>query len=242
LAIKDPPNARNNADNYALYGSAYWFQYYYGIPDVPKSSHGYSAEDNSTFDTNDVPYDGTMSFVLDDGSDSTPGTEINYGDSGYFPDAGEIEQVMSLATAQFRNKPSNLAAWPVQSSIGSAPTQAAAQPIAAPACWHNNVASIPAEMVTDNGNVDPSTLLYSMRQQICSDDCSTPANIPSGVTAVTQDDSQTDCEIAIGVSSTVEAYMYRTYPAIGVEWQECWDSTQDIINNCIQGGPNKGWW
>jgi hypothetical protein len=59
---------------------------------------------------------------------------------------------------------------------------------------------------------------------------------------VAQNSGLTDCEIAIAVSSDAEAYFYRGYPAVGVQWQECWDSTQNIIDTCVAGGPNEGWW
>ena len=35
--------------------------------------------------------------------------------------------------------------------------------------------------------------------------------------------------------------MYRGTPSTGVQWQQCWNSTQDIIETCVKNGPNKGW-
>jgi hypothetical protein len=35
--------------------------------------------------------------------------------------------------------------------------------------------------------------------------------------------------------------MYRQTQSTGVQWQQCWDSTQNIIEKCVTEGPNTGW-
>jgi hypothetical protein len=35
--------------------------------------------------------------------------------------------------------------------------------------------------------------------------------------------------------------MYRQTQSTGVQWQQCWDSTQNIIEQCVKEGPNTGW-
>ena len=35
--------------------------------------------------------------------------------------------------------------------------------------------------------------------------------------------------------------MYRGTPSEGKQWQQCWDSTQNIIEKCVANGPNAGW-
>ena len=35
--------------------------------------------------------------------------------------------------------------------------------------------------------------------------------------------------------------MYRGTQSTGDQWQQCWDSTQNIIEKCVNEGPNVGW-
>jgi len=53
--------------------------------------------------------------------------------------------------------------------------------------------------------------------------------------------SGTDEEIAMALAGYSEAYFYRGTPSTGDQWQECYDSTANIIEQCIQNGPNTGW-
>ncbi|KAI9772214.1 MAG: hypothetical protein M1840_000963 [Geoglossum simile] len=115
------------------------------------------------------------------------------------------------------------------------------QPAATPTCWPNNVKSVPSQVVETNGNVDPNTLLYTLRQVICSNSCDKPANLPDGVAWASGSKTTGDCELAVAMPDNVEAYMYRGTPSTGVQWQQCWNSTQAIIETCVKNGPNKGW-
>ena len=81
-----------------------------------------------------------------------------------------------------------------------------------------------------------------MRQMICNGTCSSPQGIPPAAVAIAQDGPKNSCEISVGISPNAEAYMYRTTPPTGVEWQECWDSTMNIIQECIGTLSGKGWW
>ena len=72
--------------------------------------------------------------------------------------------------------------------------------------------------------------------------CTTRRSIKSNTLSIGQDSGMTDCEINVAVPSDAEAYCYRSYPAVGVQWQECWDATQCIIDQCVAQGSNEGWW
>ncbi|KAI9775690.1 MAG: hypothetical protein M1839_000957 [Geoglossum umbratile] len=115
------------------------------------------------------------------------------------------------------------------------------KPAVSPTCLANSAPSVPGQVVETNGNIDPNTLLYTLRQVICSNECGEPANVPSGVAWTKGSKTTGDCEISIAMPNDVEAYMYRGTPSTGVQWQRCWNSTQAIIENCVKNGPNKGW-
>ncbi|KAI9766649.1 MAG: hypothetical protein M1839_004789, partial [Geoglossum umbratile] len=120
-------------------------------------------------------------------------------------------------------------------------TQSAA-PIASPNCGSNHLNPIPNTLAVAGGVISPKQLLYRMRQMICNGTCSSPEGVPPAVVAIAQNDAKESCEISVGISKDAEAYMYRTTPAVDVEWQECWDSTQNIIEVCVKDTANKGWW
>lgn len=239
LAKKWPECARNNADNYAVFASAYWFSQFYGTPNVPKSKNGLlaSSDDNQVGDV-----DASENIYTDVAGAST-GDGPAYGDSGYFPDASELNDLANLGKS-LQDPPSTLSGIPAQSSPGAAPTQAPGQPISSPACSKNSVAKIPKGFKVDDGNSDANDLLYRMREKLCNNDCSAPRGIQSGSNTISigQNSGMTDCEINVAVSSDAEAYCYRSYPAVGVQWQECWDATQNIIDQCVAQAPNEGWW
>jgi hypothetical protein len=178
-------------------------------------------------------------MIFADVAGSSSGSDIHYGDSGYFPDVNELNDFQTL---HFSNLPPDQTALPVQASAGAAPTQAPGQPIGSPACAQNQVSSIPQGWKVDDGTSNPNDLLYRIREKICNNDCSAPRGISGNVYSTAQNSGQTDCEIAVAVSDEAEGYFYRSYPAIGEQWQECWDSTENIINKCVNGGPNNGWW
>lgn len=239
LANRWPQCARNNADNYAVFASAYWFSQFYGTPDVPKSKNGLSANSNdNTVGDVDASFN-----IYTDVAGASSGNGPAFGDPGYFPDVGELNDMANFGKS-LQDPPSTLSAIPAQSSPGSAPTQAPGQPIASPGCNKNKVSSIPKGFIVDDGTSDPDDLLYRIREKLCNNDCSAPRGInpSSNALSIGQNSGMTDCEINIAVSSGAEAYCYRQYPAVGAEWQECWDSTQSIIDKCVAQGPNEGWW
>ena len=129
----------------------------------------------------------------------------------------------------------------IYSSVAVPPVQLAT-PISDPICRvQENLGSIPQNLTTTDGQVSPNSLLYRIRQMVCNSNCSIPEGIPSSDVAISQ--SSTDyCDISVGVTNTLEAWVYTKFPPTGVEQQECWNSTQNIIERCVQNQANTGWW
>lgn len=50
-----------------------------------------------------------------------------------------------------------------------------------------------------------------------------------------------ECVIAVALPDNVEAWIYRATAAVDSQWQQCWDATEKIINDCVKNGPNNGW-
>ncbi|KAF1990281.1 hypothetical protein K402DRAFT_226294 [Aulographum hederae CBS 113979] len=92
LAKRWPECARNNADNYAVFASAYWFSKFYGTPDVPTSKSGLSANSNDDQIGN---VDASESIYADEAGSSS-GNEPAFGDSGYFPDVDQLNHMASV--------------------------------------------------------------------------------------------------------------------------------------------------
>ncbi|KAI9774110.1 MAG: hypothetical protein M1840_005203 [Geoglossum simile] len=117
-----------------------------------------------------------------------------------------------------------------------------ALPIASLPCGNNKLGPIPSTLAATDAVIPPKQLLYRMRQMICNGTCSSPEGIPPATVAIAQDEAKNSCEISVGVSQNAEAYMYRTTPPTGDQWQQCWDSTMKIIEDCIGDSSGKGWW
>ena len=149
----------------------------------------------------------------------------------------DILQMRELSTIVINVTPSAT----VSSSVAIPPVQLAT-PISQPVCRvQPNLGSIPQNLSTSDGQVSPNNLLYRIRQMVCNGTCSIPQGIPSTNVAISQ--SSTDyCSISVGVTNTLEAWVYTKFPPTGVEQQECWNSTQNIIEKCVQNQANTGWW
>lgn len=129
----------------------------------------------------------------------------------------------------------------IYSSVAIPPVQLAT-PISQPVCRvQDNLGSIPQNLSTTDGQVSPNSLLYRIRQMVCNGTCSIPQGIPSDDVAISQSDTDY-CDISVGVTNTLEAWAYTKFPPTGVEQQECWNSTQNIIEKCVQNQANTGWW
>lgn len=113
-------------------------------------------------------------------------------------------------------------------------------PIDSPTCWNNNVPKVSPVLRIEAGHASPDDILFRMREVLCNDKCENPAGIDSKFVSLKP--GPTSCEMYIAMSATVEAYFVRTSPSQGSQWQQCWDSTENIINKCVNNGPNKGWW
>jgi hypothetical protein len=128
------------------------------------------------------------------------------------------------------------------STVASSPSliSQSANPIGSPTCSKNSANSIPDTIAATDSDIDLNELLIRMRQQLCAGPCAAPSGIPDADVAIYQNSNE--CEISVGISSTTEAYMYRGTPPDGPKWQQCWDSTWNIIYDCVKDGPNTGWW
>ena len=127
------------------------------------------------------------------------------------------------------------------SSVPIPPAQIAT-PISQPACRvQDNLGTIPQNLTLTDGVVSPNSLLYRIRQMVCNGTCTIPQGVPSNDVAISH--TSTDfCEISVGVTNTLEAWVYSGTPPEGVEQRECWNSTQSIIERCIKNQANTGWW
>ncbi|KAG4430862.1 hypothetical protein IFR05_013646 [Cadophora sp. M221] len=128
-----------------------------------------------------------------------------------------------------------------QEAKNGLPTQAAV-PIESPKCTSALVGAYPTKVVTAKGDASAQELLVRLRQQVCASPCAAPEGVVGGYVGIATDDGNNYCEISVGVSKDVEVDMYWGSPAVGVEWQQCWDSTMNIINNCVKDKNNVGWW
>lgn len=82
--------------------------------------------------------------------------------------------------------------------------------------------------------------MYRLRQTLCDGTCVAPEGVSDRYAAIYKKGGQ--CEISIGLTNATEAYFHRNSDPSGDEWQECWDSTEYIIKNCIKNTPTEGWW
>ncbi|KAI9764141.1 MAG: hypothetical protein M1840_008701 [Geoglossum simile] len=128
------------------------------------------------------------------------------------------------------------------STVTIIPTRPA-DPIDKPTCQANVVNSAPPKLMINGAKADLDGLLFMLREVICSDKCVVPAGLDASVVRTTSSSGNgPDCEIAVALPYSIEAYATRNSHSQGDQWQECWDSTQNIINTCIKNGPNAGWW
>lgn len=144
----------------------------------------------------------------------------------------------TFSTILFNVTPNSTVSTPT-SSIAIPPVQIT-YPISQPVCrTQRNLGLIPQDLSMTDGQVSPNSLLYRIRQMICNGTCSVPQGVPSNDVAIAQNGY---CEISIGVTNTLEAWIYSGFPPVGVEQQECWNSTQSIIDQCVRNQANTGWW
>ena len=149
--------------------------------------------------------------------------------------AADLPQITEPAATPTRLELRNL-----PTTSGSLITQST-YPLESPRCQDVSLDNFPSEIVLENNDViSPDGLLYLMREMMCNGNCSTPAGVSPDVVAIGNDSSQ--CEIAVGVSDSIEAVAYRGTPAVDVEYQECWDSSYNIIEKCVTNSSKMGWW
>ncbi|KAI9757450.1 MAG: hypothetical protein M4579_003466 [Chaenotheca gracillima] len=122
--------------------------------------------------------------------------------------------------------------------ISGSPDTPGDSPASHPTCTENSASKVPEKMSTDDGDVDPNTLLYRIRETLCDNKCEAPQGIPQNVMAATADGD--GCEIAIALPDKVEAFAYRSVNSLDQHWQQCWDSLANITETCVKQGPNKG--
>jgi hypothetical protein len=201
-----------------------------------------------------------MSFLnpnLTDGiSTSYPQKPLAYDpNSGNFVDDDPLDEsnLVNAGTETYVPGPTNAASlyppdYISQYGGGSSPSTSTPtptptftpSPIESPACQNNAASGVPPKLSAQNAVITPRDLLYRLRQVICTNTCGNPDGIPA--IDVKTYSSGTDCEVAVALPNNVEAWIYRGSPSTGTEWQQCWDSTENIINKCINNDPNTGWW
>ncbi|KAF1985452.1 hypothetical protein K402DRAFT_109487 [Aulographum hederae CBS 113979] len=137
-------------------------------------------------------------------------------------------------------------ARPSSSSSSSSSTAPSATPSAVDVtkigCQKDNAPSGPEKLIAGDGEIDVNGLMYRLREVVCNNQCAVPAGISSAAVAIKTSNNGDSCEISVALEGGVEAWIYRMSPSTGDQWQQCWDSTENIINSCIQNGPNTGWW
>lgn len=88
-------------------------------------------------------------------------------------------------------------------------------------------------------------LLYSLRQVLCSNQCTYPPNVPAGDAYVYpqagSSSTQGECELSIGLQGGIEVFAYRHTPATGAQQQDCWDALDSVIKDCVKGRQAEGW-
>ena len=103
--------------------------------------------------------------------------------------------------------------------------------------------TIPVGVEIENGTVSSIELLYIIRSMLCTEVCEIPAGVPDAAATTQQSDGAIACEISVAVSNTTEAWGYRGTAPVGVQAQQCWDSTAYIIDRCIIARDRPtGWW
>lgn len=88
-------------------------------------------------------------------------------------------------------------------------------------------------------------ILYKLREVVCDGSCAVPSGIDDKYVAVSKDGGR--CEISVALSANTEIYVNRdTWPESNDNfnniWQQCWDSTDHIINKCVKNEAKAGWW
>lgn len=132
-------------------------------------------------------------------------------------------------------------ATPVPTTSIAIPPVQIAVPISQPSCRPQpDLGLVPQNLSLTDGQVSPNSLLYRVRQMVCNGTCSVPQGVPPSDVAIVAQDGR--CEISIGVTNTLEAWLASTFAPVGVEQQECWNSTQSIIDRCVRNQANTGWW
>ncbi|KAF1998956.1 hypothetical protein P154DRAFT_523583 [Amniculicola lignicola CBS 123094] len=125
---------------------------------------------------------------------------------------------------------------PTTSSVAPAPTETGKL-----TCSGGTVSSVPEQMIGASSNLSPNQVLYSLRQVICTNSCAKPDGLPDGVSWSTGSKTAGDCEVSVAIVGGIEAFFYRGTESTGDQWQQCWDSTDAIIKQCVKEGPNQGW-
>jgi hypothetical protein len=129
-----------------------------------------------------------------------------------------------------------------QQSLNSCPRDPF-NPAAYPVCLSNSVPYVPSQLKnpSDGTIMDANGLLIKLRQASCTNACDIPPDLPAGIVVAFQNADKTNCEISVALPNNVEAWTYRGTPSTGTEWQNCWDSFYNIIDQCVKEGPNTGW-
>jgi hypothetical protein len=130
----------------------------------------------------------------------------------------------------------------------TAPATQSAVPIDKPKCNQNDAKAAPERVQVTGGNIDLKDLLFRIRQNLCAGPCAAPDGVRAEAVNVTSSSDGQACAISVRISQSTEAYAFRTSAPVEDQWQQCWDSTENIINQCLNNNVfvgkkgNEGWW
>lgn len=128
------------------------------------------------------------------------------------------------------------------------PAIQSAVPIDKPACNQNDAKPAPQKVQVNGGDIVVRDLLFRIRQNLCAGLCTAPEGVRAETVNVTSSPDGQKCAISVRISQTTEAYASRNSAPVDDQWQQCWDSTGNIIKTCINNNVfvgekyNEGWW
>ncbi|KAK8134842.1 hypothetical protein PG984_006854 [Apiospora sp. TS-2023a] len=90
-------------------------------------------------------------------------------------------------------------------------------------------------------------VLYKIRGAVCDGSCAVPSGIDDKYVAVSKDGGGGRCEISVAMSAKTEMFVNRnTVPGNNDDsdniGQQCWDSTDYILKDCVKNEAKTGWW
>lgn len=114
-------------------------------------------------------------------------------------------------------------------------------PIESPVCQSNTADGTATDFAFNATTIlTLNTVVNLMRVNICNQQCEVPDGLDSSIVRTSTVGGF--CEMSIALEFEVETFLFSNSLPSGPEQQECFDSTLNIINNCIDNSPNTGFW